>query len=127
MERVSDLRRQAEEPPFSDEVAQVFASYPQDKRAFLLELRSLIFECAQRLYGPACLTESLKWGEPSYRPLPQFGRTAIRLHWKPKFGERAGIEANSSKFVTSSIKSMMSSLICNSFDISTPIEKFKLV
>lgn len=71
-----------------DDVAVVFAAYPEDKRVRLLDLRLLILDCAQRLYGPSSLTETLKWGEPSYRPLPKHGGTTVRLHWKPKFGDQ---------------------------------------
>ncbi|GHB17730.1 hypothetical protein GCM10007094_01670 [Pseudovibrio japonicus] len=74
-----------------ESVASVFAAYPEDKRARLLELRSLIFDCAQRLFGPSSVTESLKWGEPAYRPLSKHGGTTVRLHWKPKFGDRIGL------------------------------------
>ncbi|MGH0003257.1 DUF1801 domain-containing protein [Pseudovibrio ascidiaceicola] len=74
-----------------EDVAATFSAYPEDKRVRLLELRSLILDCAQRLFGPSSFTETLKWGEPSYRPLPKHGGTSVRLHWKPKFGNQVGL------------------------------------
>lgn len=60
-------------PPFSEPTVEaVFARYPDLLRAALLDLRALIFETAD---GP--LTESLKWGQPSYRR-PK-GGTAVRI------------------------------------------------
>ncbi|KZK85461.1 hypothetical protein PsAD46_03047 [Pseudovibrio sp. Ad46] len=91
MERVTKPGKQSAQAPLPDDVAAVFAAYPEDKRVRLLDLRSLILDCAQRLHGPSSLTETLKWGEPSYRPLPKHGGTTVRLHWKPKFGNRVGL------------------------------------
>lgn len=91
MERVTKPGKQSVQAPLPDDIAAVFAAYPEDKRVHLLDLRSLILDCAQRLYGPSSLTETLKWGEPSYRPLPKHGGITVRLHWKPKFGDQLGL------------------------------------
>ncbi|QUS57546.1 DUF1801 domain-containing protein [Pseudovibrio brasiliensis] len=91
MESSKDVSVKGDNTPLPEDVAAVFESYPADKRARLLELRDLILDCAQRLFGPASVTESLKWGEPSYRPFPKHGGTTVRLHWKPKFGDQVGI------------------------------------
>ena len=51
------------EPP--PEVAAVYARYPEEPRARLMDTRALIFEEAQ-LCEAGVLTETLKWGEPAY-------------------------------------------------------------
>lgn len=62
-------------PAFSDpDVEAVFAAYPPPLRAALLDLRALIFETAT---GP--LSESLKWGQPAYRPVGTKAGTAVRI------------------------------------------------
>lgn len=58
-------------------VAAVYRSYPEEQRNKLLALRQLIFETADTL-GDVTLTETLKWGEPSYNASSKAG-TPIRL------------------------------------------------
>ena len=70
LESSKDVSVKGDDTPLPEDVAAVFEGYPADKRARILELRGLILDCAQRLFGSASVTESLKWGEPSYRPLP---------------------------------------------------------
>ena len=50
----------SEMPP---EIRAIFDSYPEPARSQLLALRDLIFQVA----GDAPVTETLKWGQPSYR------------------------------------------------------------
>ena len=47
-------------------VACLFKTYPPGLRARLLTLRALVFDTAARTEGVGCLTETLKWGQPSY-------------------------------------------------------------
>ena len=64
---------------FSDpKVKAVFAAYPQGLREKLLSLRELVLEAgAQADVG--LIEETLKWGQPAYRPrAPNTGAT-IRL------------------------------------------------
>lgn len=63
------------------DVARVFESYPKDMRAKLLRLRELIFEVAAESSDIGPLTETLKWGEPSY--LAKGGST-VRIAWHQK-------------------------------------------
>ncbi len=91
LEGSKEIRVEVDGVSIPESVAAVFAAYPDDKRVRLLELRCIILDSAQRLFGPSSLTETLKWGEPSYRPLAKHGGTTVRLHWKPKFGERVGL------------------------------------
>jgi hypothetical protein len=47
-------------------VASRFKAYPPGLRARLLTLRALVFDTAARTEGVGRLTETLKWGQPSY-------------------------------------------------------------
>jgi len=57
-------------------VKAVFASYPQEMRQALEELRETILNVADAVKGVGKIEESLKWGQPAYRPVsPQTGTT----------------------------------------------------
>lgn len=58
-------------------VAAAYKSYPKEQRNKLLALRQLIFETAETI-GDMKLSETLKWGEPSYNASGKAG-TPIRL------------------------------------------------
>lgn len=58
-----------------------FQTYPEEIRAKLNYLRSLIIETATENEAVEEIEETLKWGEPSY--LVKKGST-IRIDWKPK-------------------------------------------
>jgi Domain of unknown function (DU1801) len=47
-------------------VASVFKAYPAEVRRRLMALRALVFETAAATDGVGRLTETLKWGQPSY-------------------------------------------------------------
>jgi hypothetical protein len=47
-------------------VAAAFKAYPADVRDRLRKLRELVFETATDTDGVGRLTETLKWGQPSY-------------------------------------------------------------
>lgn len=63
--------------PFGDAAVEaVFAAYPDALRDPLLRLRALIFETARETQGVGDLVETLKWGQPAYRPArPRTGAT----------------------------------------------------
>jgi hypothetical protein len=62
-------------PPFTDPAVEaVFAAYPEPLRQRLFDLRALIFETAA---GP--LSETLKWGQPAYRPVGTKVGTTVRI------------------------------------------------
>ena len=67
-------------PAFADaDVANVFAAYPDDIRPKLIELRQLILETGAEIDEVGSLTETLKWGQPSYLPqAPRIG-TTVRI------------------------------------------------
>ena len=69
-------------PPTPAEVRAVFDAAPEHAKALALELRDLIYRTASKLDLVPGLTESLKWGEPSYAPSrPRIG-TSVRI--KPR-------------------------------------------
>ena len=47
-------------------VASVFKAYPAEVRRRLMAVRALMFETAAATEGVGRLTETLKWGQPSY-------------------------------------------------------------
>lgn len=62
-------------------VAEVFDGYPEHVRVRMLALRQLVFDTALETAGVGEVSETLKWGEPSY--LAKTGST-IRMDWKVK-------------------------------------------
>jgi Domain of unknown function (DU1801) len=60
-------------------VEAAFAAYPAALRANLLGLRALIFATAHQAKGVGALVESLKWGQPSYRPSKPRVGTTVRI------------------------------------------------
>lgn len=68
------------QPPFhSEQVAEVFQTYPAAVQPVMLALRQLVFETADETAEVDAIEETLKWGEPSY--LNKAGST-IRMDWK---------------------------------------------
>lgn len=64
---------------FSDpKVKAVFAAYPQALRVRLLGLRELVFAAAEEA-GVGPVDESLKWGQPAYRPKAPNTGTTVRI------------------------------------------------
>lgn len=68
-------------PPPPPEVAAVFADSPAAAREYLTRLRALILDTATAHPEIGPLTETLKWGEPSYLPERPRTGTTIRLGW----------------------------------------------
>ena len=66
-------------PP--QDVAKVLAACPAPAAAHLMQLRELILETAAELTEVGALTETLKWGEPSYLTEKPRTGTTIRLGW----------------------------------------------
>ncbi|WP_205881300.1 DUF1801 domain-containing protein [Leucobacter viscericola] len=60
-------------------VREAFESYDAAVRAPLLQLRELIFDVAAATDGVGALTETLKWGQPSYLTEATQSGTMIRL------------------------------------------------
>ena len=60
-------------------VAATFKAYPPDVRARLMALRETIFEVAAATPGVGTLTETLKWGQPSYLTGETGSGTTVRI------------------------------------------------
>ena len=65
-------------PAMPDDVAAALATLEPALRARLTDVRGTIFEVADRA-GVTPLTESLKWGQPAYRPRAPRTGTTLRL------------------------------------------------
>jgi hypothetical protein len=69
-------------------VAAVFDAYPARTQAKLLALRKLILETAAKTPGVGPLTETLKWGQPSYLTAETRSGSTIRIdRVKPGTGD----------------------------------------
>jgi hypothetical protein len=65
---------------FSDSgVASVFKAYPPGIRAKLMALRELVFDAARQTAGVGRLSETLKWGQPSYLTEETGSGTTVRI------------------------------------------------
>jgi Domain of unknown function (DU1801) len=65
---------------FSDmNVASVFKAYPPVLRSKLMALRELVFDTAEKTTGVGRLTETLKWGQPSYLTQETGSGTTVRI------------------------------------------------
>ena len=60
-------------------VASVFKAYPPGIRAKLMALRELVFDTADKTTGVGRLTETLKWGQPSYLTEETGSGTTVRI------------------------------------------------
>ena len=69
--------------PVRPEVGERLFAHPAEVRDVLLRLRELVFEVARELSAVGELDESLKWGEPAYRPRNGAG-TTVRIDWKER-------------------------------------------
>jgi hypothetical protein len=71
------------DPVKPSNVPAKIATYPAPARAMLDQIRNWIFDLAAGMEGVGAIDESLKWGEPAWRPKSGSG-TTIRADWKPK-------------------------------------------
>ena len=67
--------------PFSNpKIKNIFDSFDPNVRKIILQIRDLIFTIGAEIDTVGEVTESLKWGEPSYAPLKQRVGSPIRLN-----------------------------------------------
>ena len=66
-------------PKLSTEVRTAIQSYTDKQKSGLLSLRNLIFETAAETSGVGPLTETLKWGQPSYLTEQSKSGSTIRI------------------------------------------------
>jgi hypothetical protein len=74
-------------------VAEIFKTFTPAQRKTLLEIRDLVLGIADH---PAVgeIEESLKWGEPAYRPRRARSGTTVRLGVSPKSPDACAIFVN---------------------------------
>ncbi|MDP2329073.1 MAG: DUF1801 domain-containing protein [Reyranella sp.] len=60
-------------------IAATFKAYPPGLRKRLLALRALVFDVAAATPGVGRLTETLKWGQPSYLTAETGSGTTVRI------------------------------------------------
>jgi hypothetical protein len=65
-------------------VKAAFASYPQEIGDALRDLRATILDVADAVKTIGSIEESLKWGQPAYRPIGARVGTTIRVGPMPK-------------------------------------------
>ena len=74
-------------PEMQGNIAHAFDAFPPAPKRKLLQVRSLIYTSAANNSDIGPITETLKWGQPSYLPSkPRLG-TAVRLGWNEKTPE----------------------------------------
>lgn len=72
-----------------EDFSDVWAAWPHPARKLAGDLRALFLSCAPA-NGP--LVESLKWGEPAWRP--NRGGTTLRINWRAEHPDRLGCFAH---------------------------------
>ena len=60
-------------------VKAAFVSYPQEMRWALQDLRETILDVAAAVRAVGSVEESLKWGQPAYRPVSPSTGTTVRV------------------------------------------------
>lgn len=71
-----------------DTVPDLIDNYPESIRGKVKDIRNLIIQTAEELEGVNTLSETRKWGEPSY--LTPNGST-VRVAWKKSDPEHFGV------------------------------------
>jgi len=74
-------------PPVPAKIASVFDAFPTAPKRKLLQVRSLIYSTAAKNSEIGLISESLKWGQPSYVPQKPRTGTAVRLGWNEQTPE----------------------------------------
>ena len=70
------------------DLAHKFQSWPANAAQYASEIRALFIQTAQN-FDVRDLEESLKWGEPAWRP--KKGGTTLRASWSPKTPTELGL------------------------------------
>lgn len=84
-------------------VRKKFEAYPQHVQPTMLHIRQLILDVANEHEDIGDVTETLKWGEPSY--LVKGGST-IRLDWKTKDPTRWAVYFNCQTSLVGTIRQL---------------------
>ena len=92
-------------------VREAFDQMPQHMHGRFRELRALIFEVAKADDRIGPLEESLKWGEPAYRPTNGVGST-VRLAVPSKAPDQCGVFFICSTNLVDAFRSDFPELMC---------------
>ena len=76
----------------------------------LLSLRELVFEAAEANPDIGPLTETLKWGEPSYLTDKTGSGTTLRMDWKAKSPDQVGLYVNCQTTLVDSFRGLFPEL-----------------
>lgn len=98
-------------PEIPSHVADAYARYPEDIRAFLMTVRAYIFEEAAKNPQVGKITETLKWNEPAYLTDQTKSGTTIRLAWKEKKPEESSLLVNCQSTLVASYKDFYGSVL----------------
>lgn len=94
--------------PFSNhEVEAVFAVYPPRMREKLLRIRQLIFETAANTERVGKLTETLKWGQPSYLTNQTKSGSTVRIGVHNEESGQYGVYFNCKSDLVSKFKGLL--------------------
>ena len=78
-------------PEMPAAVAAAIADYPEPARDTFHAIRAIVIGAAQTNPGIGPLTETLKWGEPSYLTEASTSGTTLRIAWKPARPDQIGV------------------------------------
>jgi hypothetical protein len=92
------------------DVYEKFLSYPPKARAKLLALREIIFQVAGDNPEIGALTETLKWGEPSYLTSASKSGTTVRIDWKKSTPDQCYLYVHCNTALIHSFQSLYGSL-----------------
>lgn len=109
-------------------IKQKFDTYPVEASVVIQELRALIYQVAEK-HQLGDVTESLKWGEPSYSVV---GGSPIRIDWKPRspnsvslfFNCKTNLVDTFREIYADSLKLIGNRELC--LEIAAPLPKNKL-
>ena len=89
----------------SKDVAEVIADYPVKAYAHFISVRALVVKNAAQVGGMVAITETLKWGEPSY--LVKSGST-VRIAWTEKHPQQFSLYFNCNSKLVETFRSLYS-------------------
>ena len=105
-------------------VEEVISTYPEPARRAFLTLRTLIFDIADRNPDIGALSETLKWGEPSYVPKKPRTGTAVRLAWTPKVADTISLFVNCQTSLIADWRALYEDQLCfvGNREVRLPLE-----
>ncbi len=74
-------------PTVPPTIARAFNAFPAAPKLKLLQVRRLIYNTAAKNTAIGPISETLKWGQPSYVPEKPRTGTAVRLGWSEQSPE----------------------------------------